>query len=495
MDFRNDVFISFNISPDTDKKQKKWCVNLGYFLNILLTRLMGKNPSIITSEDLAKKNSSSADLEEIISGSAIFVIILTPDYGHSGNTKQELDIICKYGQTKSFSEETIRIFKILKSPLPMSQQPQPLRKIIDMEFFVREGVKSELHDVDNLFAAEIERQYWFKLVDLAYDIFTQLQFLIDKKHKEYFGKTIYLAEVTSDQTDNRDAIKRELQRHGYKILPDKTLPESPLDLRAEVFDYLGRSCLSVHIIGEEYGEALRNSDYSLVDLQNRIAADYFDKVKDIKIDTGNFIFSRIIWISPELKLNDEKQRHFTEQLKRDAEALRGADVLETPIEILKSVIRKKAVSNVIPQKKQDEENKEPRKKARKPKVYLIYERNNEEEIELINKWFENNGFEILKPSYYEDKINLMQLHRDNLLNSDAVVIYFNSTNKDWLKTKLQDLIKAPGYGRLEPFKAKALYLNDLNVVSEQVFDIHEILKIQESGNLENKFKDFVQQLK
>ena len=52
---------------------------------------------------------------------------------------------------------------------------------------------------------------------------------------------------------------------------------------------------------------------------------------------GNF--SRLLWIPPGLQVEDERQRKVIEQLRMDPRTQNGADLLETPLEDLRTVIQ------------------------------------------------------------------------------------------------------------------------------------------------------------
>ncbi len=68
------------------------------------------------------------------------------------------------------------------------------------------------------------------------------------------------------------------------------------------------------------------------------------------------------------------------------------------------------------------------------------------------------GYKVVSPSYEGDLVDLRYIHQENLRRCDASIIYFGSSTEDWIKTKLQDLLKAPGFGRIKPMKAKAVYI-------------------------------------
>ena len=154
----------------------------------------------------------------------------------------------------------------------------------------------EIREYTDYFSTEAERQYWMKIVDLAYDIFDTLVFYREERKTEVRNlqkrKTIYLAETGHDLSVQRNIIKRELQRHGYLVLPNQTLPGNLHDLEKTVRKDLLESNLSIHLIGSAYGEIPVGAERSVVDLQNKLAAE-----KSIKSREDNEDFTRLIWIS------------------------------------------------------------------------------------------------------------------------------------------------------------------------------------------------------
>src|SRR4029079_18239003 len=105
-------------------------------------------------------------------------------------------------------------------------------------------------------------------------------------------------ETTSDLTEQRDSIKRELQQRGYEVAPDRGLPLVGSAFKREVQDYLSRSKLSIHLIGEHYGIVPEGESRSVIQLQNDLAA------------LGEPELSRIIWMPLGLEAKDERQRSF-----------------------------------------------------------------------------------------------------------------------------------------------------------------------------------------
>lgn len=139
----------------------------------------------------------------------------------------------------------------------------------------------------------------------------------------YKRKTIYLAETGHDLSVQRNIIKRELQRHGYIVLPNQTLPGTASELEKMVRRDVEDSSLSIHL-WQRIRWNSDGADRSIVDLQkNRYAAEKSQKV-------GKDQFSRLIWISPTLSNASERQKAFIDNIKRDVDAQEVQKSQNTP---------------------------------------------------------------------------------------------------------------------------------------------------------------------
>jgi hypothetical protein len=132
--------------------------------------------------------------------------------------------------------------------------------------------------MDNeILGPEARRLYWTKFNDLAEDIAKLLTFL-EGRHPETRrrlprpGRTVYVAETSSDVKERRDSIKRELLGHGYTVLPDEPLPLEGAECAAFVREQLSQCRLSVHVVGQNYGVVPDNATDSIVVLQHELAS-------------------------------------------------------------------------------------------------------------------------------------------------------------------------------------------------------------------------------
>jgi len=442
MKFEYDIFISYapSISPE-EKWINQWTEKFCEYLAILITRLTDQKPTILLHDDLrTRKKLLGHDIANIFSKTAVFVTIFSPEYIKSNKYLSELEKIHEIVYLKSDDTERNinRLFKVLTYPINDELQPAFMRNELSYDFFEINRFSKKAKTFEIKEEGETYDKFWSTLVDLAYDIYNSLYSLtlnekIDDPRKE--KQFIYLAETTIDQKDNRDILRRELHHQGYGILPLAQLPDDGNKIPSVIQGYLKRSVLSIHMMGAYYGEYVKNSKYSLIDLQNQLTKSHIEKSEE------NNKLMRIIWIPNDLKPADQRQSLYLKRLKRD-EAQEKTEIIEAPLEVFKSILNNKL-----------EEINEPAKVTIKDKIkiYIIYENNERDNINKLISEINEDKYIIKDNNTDKSKNNLVTKHIENLVEADAVVIYKGNSDIEWLNSKIRDLIKAPGYGKTNPF--------------------------------------------
>src|SRR5690606_14855059 len=62
----------------------------------------------------------------------------------------------------------------------------------------------------------------------------------------------------------------------------------------------------------------------------------------------------------------------------------------------------------------------------------------------------------LQPEFEGDLLELRKKHVENLKNFDSAIIYQGVVNEQWVRMKVLDLLKAPGFGRKKPILGRAI---------------------------------------
>lgn len=455
-----DVLVAFAEKDNSyiqNSPMSRWVTDFGHYLKMMLTQVMGREPNIVLQSE---KQSLQAELKN----SDTLLTVLSHDFIASDAC---LELVENYRQTVG-ARGTTRIFKVLKTPLLREEQPAIMRKINGYNFYHTDPETGEKFTLSEYFG-EGERDFWMKLVDLCYDLNATLG-QVQKKNarkKRETKKGIYLAEVGPDLTVQRNILKRELRRHGYDVHPQNPLPSNSQELKEVVENEIAQCKMSIHLIGNTYGEIPEGGERSVVDIQNKIAATRSILVrKDPSVD-----FTRFIWITPHLGNASDRQKNFVENLQRDLSATEGAEIMQSSLEDFKNIVREELLEErmeriykLLPDVQMTDDKKT---------IYLVYDKIDEKEVGKIRRSIQQKGFHVLQPSFDGNLLGKRYHHIENLKSFDAVVIYKGQVTDQWVKMKLLDILKAPGFGRQKAIAGKAILVSPQSRVDKQFFFRHQ----------------------
>ncbi|MCV9386556.1 hypothetical protein [Reichenbachiella ulvae] len=470
MNFEHEILLAYHTRDDDPigGDGKGWVTNFYRFLSTLVEQVSGK-PVVIK---LVNEGDSHIDL---YNNSSVLVPILSKNFLSNPTLINGVNLFASSARENNTlqMDGLSRLFKVIKFPIDVDEYLPDYSDILSYDFYQIDSLTGEPQEFRRFFGNEAERSYWMKMVDMAYDIHQ-----IQKKLKEFTtsnpapaaefprDKTIYLANSGVDMIIQRDIVKRELIRHGYKVLPDQSLPKEIHALESVVKKDLESCCISIHLIGEDYGYSPRGSELSVVDIQNKIASDYTMLMHE-KNKSGETSdkFSRLIWLSPDLKNVSERQKIFIEDLKTDAATLDEAEVLQIPLQELKSIIREELVTGGrFKAKEVQQDNQLPDEGNI---IYLICDQLDLKASEPMADFLKRKGYNVVTSMFSGELMDLRYLHQENLRRCDASLIYFGKSSEDWIRTKLQDLLKAPGFGRTKPMRATAIFAEDKSKLQNQ----------------------------
>jgi hypothetical protein len=373
------------------------------------------------------------------------VSIISPRYVKSEWCLRELETFLKGAESRGGVRvgDKGRVFKVLKTLVPRETQPPPLNALLGYEFYRVDAATGKPNEFRIEFGPEARQSYLAKLYDLAHEIAEFLKSLAKPEGTQAqpaIKAPIFLAVTSTDMRDGRNRIKGELRQLGHPVLPDQALPFDASTLQKAVQADLERCALAVHLVGEHYGFVPELDERSVVHLQNDIAAAY----------SREHGLPRLIWMPPGLTPKDKRQQTFIEYLENDAEAQRGADVLRTSLEELKTIIQEKLTVKQQPKSNSMEETDLTH-------IYLVCDKCDLEASTPLADYLYGLGFEVILPVFEGEVAAVREDHTDKLLSSDAILIYFGTATELWLSSKLRDLRKLPGYGEFKPKLATAIY--------------------------------------
>ncbi len=442
----------------------EWRTSLADNLKISLNQLI-EDPPAIEVFDLTKK-------DFLINKSGVSLFIITPENLSLLNKNETINII------KDITSKSKSSFAILPSLVSVSNLPVPLKTVTTYTFFDVDNVTG-LPRTYNLHGSHDESNlYWSKVIDLAFDI----NLALSKKEKEKKSFGIYLAATTPDQYENRDSIRSELSQRGFVIFPDHLFSGNSKDISVQVSEYLDKCFMSVHIMGNNYGEMIEGGEFSLIELQYRLAAKRWKETSEQKSRNE---FQRLVWLQPGLIPADEHQRWFIGSFRVEEKNV-FTEFMQTPIEELKANLREKLSrfsASTLNDSSKVEENS----------VYLIYENKDASNINNLSQYLESKGQKVYAIDYLKYTDNMVSMHYEYLSKAGSVIICDYNNQKQWIISKLKDLVKAPGYGRIHPFKAKAVYTKQTNRYTN-LFEGSDSLVLDANRDLTVALEPFIQKI-
>lgn len=483
MSFVNDIFLSYaHIDNQTFLEgDKGWIANLHRALDIRLAQLMGRPVKIWRDPKLDGNDIFADKLVNRLPTVRLLVSIFSPRYLTSEWCLRELEEFQKAAVANGGVRlgEKSRVFKVIKTPVPLEDQPEAMRGMLGYEFFTTDPetgrVREHAPDGDE----ESRRKFWAKLDDLAHDITTLLKMMDEEPSASSASSApvsasvatpalkvvpgggdraaapvsdaIFLAETTYDLRDARDAVRRELQALGHTVLPEVPLPLYGPDLEAMVQEILPQCRMTVHLVGENYGIVPEGATRSVVELQNDLAAEFGEAGND----EGRLL--RLLWQPPDLSLEDERQKKFLERLQADPRMQARTDFLETTLEELKASILDRLA-------REDEAARRPtgivhlEAEDGLSQIYLVCDERDLEATAPLEDYLFEKGYEVTVPVFDGDEAQVRQDHEETLVHCDAVLLYYGAGNELWLRRKQREVLKSAGLGRRKPMLGRAIYV-------------------------------------
>jgi hypothetical protein len=366
--------------------------------------------------------------------------------------------------------EKARCIKVVKSFLDREKHPSQLKGLLGYEFYEIDEESGRPHEFSYLPEGDRYGRYLKKIDDLAFDLsellksFDQPQMLPPVADIEH---TVYLAETTTDRTEYRDSIKSELISRRFRVLPDEELPATAPEYRLKVTELLKQAGLSIHLIGEKYGRMLEgDEENSIVQIQNELAAHLSAEAPGL---------SRLIWIAPDLVPVGKLQPAFINLLRTCKEAQNGAELMERSFEELKN----RVIEKLNP----------PKPTAARllqfpheglVRIYLMCDKLDFTSVTAIRDYLYEKKYEVVLAAREGDAVQVIEYHKENLLECDATLIYYGHGNEFWLHSKLSDLRKVRAWGRERPL-LKGIYLADPETDQKRDYKTWEAVILKPPG--------------
>ena len=171
-----DVYVSYAHLDNLQLTEgdEGWVQRFRRALQMRLTQLLGRE-AIVVLEDKLRGHDVIADDDVInkVERAGAFVSIVSPGYVRSQWTRKELELFAGMQSQRGLSGNP-RIFKVLKAPVPLAQQPPELQSL-GYEFFAVDADTGRVREFGPPFGNNADRDFWLRLDDLAHDLASVLE--------------------------------------------------------------------------------------------------------------------------------------------------------------------------------------------------------------------------------------------------------------------------------------------------------------------------------
>lgn len=436
---------------------------------LLTSRLKRTKAAIWRDKRLSDNDEFDPVIMRQLPDTAVFVAVLTDNYVGSDWCRREAYAFCELA-TQGVGlapDDKQRVFKILK--LPPEQQdtlPAAMRKTLGMPFFVREDKdgreSNDEHDLpmelDPGYSDEYGKRFRKQIARLAQDIANTLK-AIDSTDAAGASPacpigasnrlSVYLAQCGEDRQADREALRSELVQRGYTVLPDCELPSGEAELVDAVTRLLGRSALSVHLLGKMPGRVPPDSagmDSDLV-IQNTLAVAHARATA----------LPRLVSLPEGTACPRPNHEQFLQALLRDpavhgqAEVITGSleDVKREMLETLKAIetaalaVVESAPAETLP--------------ASGLTLYLVL---TQDDLDGVGDLYDalEARYKISIPVFEGTPEANRMANEQRMTECDSILVYYGRGTDDWFASVSSEVEKSVAWRAGRPFAAVAYYI-------------------------------------
>lgn len=445
-----------------------------------LAEHLGEKPKIWRDDRLTGDDEFANVLVVELGNTGFLVSVLSPGYVNSQWCLKELTEFCRRAQESGGVKinNKSRVFKVVKSPIDhliegkdcapgLRELRDLLHQFLGYEFYERDTSSNRVREFRPELGQDSFLKFLLKLEDLTIDIrdFIKRQKAVVPGIVD--AKSIYLAETTPELQDERNELKRTLQLHDYRVLPDQSLPFEELEFGKKVEDYLKSSLFSIHLVGRDY-TTLSADDclHDTLTLQHQVGAQRVRRQHELAMLRGenDAAFSRLIWMPDGLKVQGQTYQRFLDYLRNDPGVYEGAEVLcGTKLEDLKTIIKDRLKIGA--------------EQGDQKRVYVICDRQDVDAVAPLQAYLNDLNYKVTLP--FTAGSQVVSGHKENLRNCDGVMIFYGSV--DTMEWKLKDLRRIDGFREKKPVLCKGIYVAGPETEQKKSFTSADALVMKDFG--------------
>ena len=401
----------------------------------------------------------SDEIEQQLRSSAVLVSVISPGYMRSEWCNRELLGFAKAAQDRGDLRvgNLQRVVKVLRLPVDRSLLPPLLDEVLGVEFYRVDSASGRDRDLLLDERADAPLVFQARVDDVAWDLSRLLGAMAASGGAAAAappapaGDTVFLAWTTSDLSEERKKLLRELEARNYRVVPTDAPPGDAARVRESVLAALREAKVAIHLVGARYGLVPEGEERSIIELQ----------CDGVLYQASNSTAARIFWLAPNAQPQDPRLRALVDRLQKQSPQDGRFDLLANQtIEDLKTLVLDrlnppKAAPAVVT--------------AASALVYLMCDQLDRANVAPVQDFLFDQALEVRLPLFDGDSEQIREEHYETLKVCDGWLIFWGKAKENWLRTMLRDLDKVFGLGRTEPYKAKSLYLAELPDINKERF--------------------------
>ncbi|MCP4264462.1 MAG: toll/interleukin-1 receptor domain-containing protein [Candidatus Brocadiaceae bacterium] len=471
--YKNDIFISYAHvdNQPLPSVEEGWVTTFVKGLTTLLNQKLGRDDAykLWIDHELSRHVKITPQIMDTLRDTAVIIVILSPGYVESEWCQKEKDTFLKLIRERVSSGS--RVFIVEHDIVDESHRPEQFRELLGYRFWVkdREGKPPRLLGLPK--PDPTDQRYYDLLNDISSDLKKELQRLkeLEKssgKIKKVSDKTtaVFLAEVTDDLEPQRDNVKRYLDQHNVRILPETLYPREPSEFQEALKNDIAKSVLFVQLLSGIEGKRPPGLSTSYTLLQ-------YDQAVQSKLPI-------LQWRSRDLDISKVLNTEYQTFLRTEA-------IMAIGIEEFKRTIVERAFF------------KPPSAQKKSTHTFMFVNTGANDRLiaDNICQFLDHQDAEYVLPLVEGRPKDIREDLERNLLECDGVIIVYGNITVTWVREQLRQCRKILAK-RERPLKALAVYEGppekkvplDLKLQNMCILDCRKGLK-------ENELVSFFESLK
>jgi TIR domain len=450
--FDHDVFISFG-HIDNEAPSCNWVTELHTFVQGRLRSTCSKDVEVWRDPRLDGQDRLDDTIRDAVAKSAIFISVLSPGFVQSPWCGTEVGWFLAANPTGVNVENKSRIVRAVKTPLIDVPWPAGLDDgTLHYRFYAQDDQSEKIQEFSAAEGSATKGEFDRVCDDMTQGIAGVLRRMRRLRTAAVpaspAGKTVFVADVTSDARELRQSVMAELRDRSAQVLePGLTADRPAPELTQKLATSLATADVAVHIFGRYYGMVPEGTAESLIELQVRIVREA------AAARPGDRPLQQVVWRPDTLSDPEANMRTFMDKLER----LEPTEKDACNIEIIKGPLSrfKEALIDILSRRAAASDGVGTTRS-----VYLLCHRRDiaDPDLQQIRGWLLEHGYPADLPVYQGDVSALQQLEEESILEANTTVIYYGSAQDAWVREKRRRIQNVWAKQSITDGRRRAVYL-------------------------------------